>query len=123
MKSLLSFLADIILNWLKKLILSDMDKRTKSTAEEVLWLRGELKAAQEMFAKVQKENQEIRESLMLQLQDANNKISNMKSTIHGLQTRISKQRKKIEELESEVKHLVTVNDAQDKTIAELKKLI
>lgn len=100
-----------------------MDKRTKSTAEEVLWLRGELKAAQEMFAQVQKENQEIRESLMLQLQDANNKISNMKSTIHGLQTRISKQRKKIEELESEVQHLVTVNDAQDKTIAELRKLI
>jgi peptidoglycan hydrolase CwlO-like protein len=95
----------------------------KANAGEVKWLRTELKSSQESLIAMQKDNQEIREALKVQLQEATNKISNMKSTVHGLQSKVSKQRRHIEELDAEVKSLRIVNESQNTTIRELKKLV
>ena len=117
----------LILEKLGKLLIGglfkEIEKKAEIAASEVIWLREQLEKTQRALAEIHKENMEIRESLMLQLQDANNKISNMKSTIHGLQTKISKQRRRIEELEVSCDSLKTVNDAQERTIGELRKLI
>lgn len=117
----------LILEKLGKLLIGglfkEIEKKAETAASEVAWLREQLQQTQVALAELHRENMEIRESLMLQLQDANNKISNMKSTIHGLQTKIAKQRRRIEELEVNCDSLKTVNDAQERTIAELRKLI
>ena len=117
----------LILEKLGKLLIGglfkEIEKKAETAASEVAWLREQLQQTQVALAELHRENMEIRESLMLQLQDANNKISNMKSTIHGLQTKIAKQRRRIEELEVNCESLKTVNDAQERTIAELRKLI
>jgi len=117
----------LILEKLGKLLVGglfkEIEKKAENAASEVAWLREQLQHTQVALAELHRENMEIRESLMLQLQDANNKISNMKSTIHGLQTKIAKQRRRVEELEVNCESLKTVNDAQERTIAELRKLI
>lgn len=123
MRSVFKLIVEGLAKWLLKNVLADLNKKATEASTEVAWLRDQLLTAQETIKKMQEENQQIRENLMLQLQDANNKISNMKSTVHGLQTKIAKQRRRIEELELDCESLKLVNDSQEKTIRELKKLI
>jgi len=123
MRSVFKLIVEGLAKWLLKNVLADLNKKATEASTEVAWLRDQLLSAQETIKKMQEENQQIRENLMLQLQDANNKISNMKSTVHGLQTKIAKQRRRIEELELDCESLKLVNDSQEKTIRELKKLI
>jgi TolA-binding protein len=123
MRSVFKLIVEGLAKWLLKNVLSDLDKKATAASAEVIWLRDQLLITQETLQRMQEENQQVRENLMLQLQDANNKISNMKSTVHGLQTKIAKQRRQTEEMGAEVESLRTVNAAQDKTINELRKLI
>ena len=123
MKSFLSLIFTNFAKWLLSSLFKEIKEKADVAASEVVWLREQLEKTQEALEALRAENQEVRESLMLQLQDANNKISNMKSTIHGLQTKIAKQRRHIEELDMNCQSLKTVNEAQEKTISELKKLI
>lgn len=123
MSSIFKYMFESIAKWLLKTVLSDLDKKATAAASEVAWLREQLLTAQKRMDELHEENLKIRESLMLQLQDANNKISNMKTTVHGLQTKIAKQRRRIEELEVEVSRLQIVNESQEKTIQDLRKLI
>lgn len=123
MRSVFKLIIEGLAKWLLKNVLADLNKKATEASTEVAWLRDQLLVAQETIKKMQEDNQQIRENLMLQLQDANNKISNMKSTVHGLQTKIAKQRRRIEELELDTESLRLVNESQEKTIRELKKLI
>lgn len=123
MRSIFKLILEGLAKWLLKNVLADLNNKATLASTEVAWLRDQLLAAQKTIEKMQEENQQIRENLMLQLRDANNKISNMKSTVHGLQTKIAKQRRRIEELELDCESLRLVNESQDKTIRELKKLI
>ena len=123
MRSVFKLIVEGLAKWLLKNVLSDLDKKATAASAEVIWLRDQLLITQETLQRMQEENQQVRENLMLQLQDANNKISNMKSTVHGLQTKIAKQRRQTEEMGAEIESLRTVNAAQDKTINELRKLI
>lgn len=123
MISLLQYIGRKFVDGIAKVLTKDVSAIAKANANEVRWLRTELKSSQESLLAIQRDNQEIREALKVQLQDATNKISNMKSTIHGLQSKISKQRRQIEELEAEVKSLRIVNSSQDVTIRELKNLM
>lgn len=122
MMSLLNYIGRKFVDGIAKVLTKDVSAIAKANAGEVKWLRAELKDSQEMLMAMQKENQDIRDALKSQLQEAMNKISNMKSTVHGLQAKISKQRRWIEELESEVKSLKIVKKSQDVTIRELQKL-
>tara|TARA_R110000803_G_scaffold91670_5_gene159199 strand:+ start:794 stop:1174 length:381 start_codon:yes stop_codon:yes gene_type:complete len=123
MISLLQYIGRKFIDGLAKILTKDVSAIAKANAGEVKWLRTELKSSQESLIAMQKDNQEIREALKVQLQEATNKISNMKSTVHGLQSKVSKQRRHIEELDAEVKSLRIVNESQNTTIRELKKLV
>jgi peptidoglycan hydrolase CwlO-like protein len=123
MISLLQYIGRKFIDGLAKILTKDVSAMAKANAGEVKWLRTELKSSQESLIAMQKDNQEIREALKVQLQEATNKISNMKSTVHGLQSKVSKQRRHIEELDAEVKSLRIVNESQNTTIRELKKLV
>lgn len=123
MISLLQYIGRKFIDGLAKILTKDVSAMAKANASEVKWLRTELKSSQESLIAMQKDNQEIREALKVQLQEATNKISNMKSTVHGLQSKVSKQRRYIEELDAEVKSLRIVNESQNTTIRELKKLV